>query len=105
MLIDRVNWREHRPWVLLAAIAAVVACVLSALDARALGRWAGGGSRSGFAFGVLGGLIIVFEMLLVVRKKLRALRLGRTKVWMAAHIWLGLLTVPLIVLHSGFHWW
>src|SRR3712207_8829124 len=26
-----------------------------------------------------------------------------TKVWMRAHIWLGLLAVPLLVLHSGFY--
>jgi hypothetical protein len=105
MLIDRANWPEHRPWVLLAVASAVGGGVVYALDAQASGRWPGGGSRSGFALGVAGGLIIIFEMLLLVRKKLRAWRLGRTKVWMAAHLWLGLLTVPFLVLHSGFHWW
>ena len=29
-------------------------------------------------------------------------RIGQTKTWMRAHIWLGLLTVPLLLLHSGF---
>jgi hypothetical protein len=50
-------------------------------------------------------LIIGFEMLLWPRKKARALRIGRTKIWMIAHIWLGLLCLPLLVLHSGFRWW
>src|SRR5207302_881645 len=29
----------------------------------------------------------------------------RAKLWMKAHIWLGLLCVPLLMLHSGFRWW
>ena len=44
-------------------------------------------------------------MLLWVRKKYRAVRVGRAKLWMKAHIWLGFLCLPLIVLHSGFRWW
>ena len=52
-------------------------------------------SPPGFALGVIGGVIILFEMLLWPRKSLfRGWRLGRTKVWMTAHIWLGLLTHP-----------
>ena len=51
-----------------------------------------------------GGVIILFEMLLWPRKSLwRGWRLGRTKLWMTAHIWLGLLTLPLLLLHGGFH--
>ena len=51
-----------------------------------------------------GGAIILFEMLLWPRKSLwRGWRLGRTKLWMTAHIWLGLLTIPLLLLHGGFH--
>ena len=66
--------------------------------------WPGGGSPPGFAYGVLGGGIILFEMLLWPRKSLwRGWRLGRTKLWMTAHIWLGLLTLPLLLLHGGFH--
>ena len=51
--------------------------------------------------GIVAGLLILFEFLLWPRKTLfRVWRIGRTQVWMRAHIWLGLLTVPLIVLHS-----
>jgi len=32
---------------------------------------------------------------------IRAWRLGRAQVWLRGHIWLGLFSVPLIVLHSG----
>ena len=59
---------------------------------------------AGFALGVIGGLVILFEMLLWPRKSwFRGWRLGRAKVWMTAHIWLGLLTLPLLLMHGGFH--
>src|SRR5262249_54551883 len=56
----------------------------------------------GFACGVAGGAIILFEFALWGRKKVRSWRVGRLPVWMAGHIWLGLLSVPLLILHSGF---
>src|SRR5262249_29645805 len=37
------------------------------------------------------------------RKQVRAWRIGRARAWLCAHIWLGLLALPLLVLHSGFH--
>jgi hypothetical protein len=42
-------------------------------------------------------------LLLWPRKRLRAWRLGRAQLWLRAHIWLGLLSVPLVILHSGGH--
>jgi hypothetical protein len=36
------------------------------------------------------------------RKKVRAWRIGRAQAWLRAHIWLGLVCLPLLVLHSGF---
>src|SRR5262249_41331355 len=51
---------------------------------------------------VVGGLLILFEMLLWFRKRVRAWRIGRAQVWMRAHIWLGLLCLPLLIYHSGF---
>ncbi|MBI3839834.1 MAG: hypothetical protein HY288_18075 [Planctomycetia bacterium] len=49
------------------------------------------------------GLIILFDLLLWPRKRLRAWRIGRAQAWLRAHIWLGLLSVPLVFLHSGGH--
>src|SRR5262249_56904224 len=62
-----------------------------------------GSSLALFLFGIAGGSICLFEFLLWPRKRWRVLRLGPTKVWMRAHIWLGLLAVPLLILHSGFY--
>jgi hypothetical protein len=57
-----------------------------------------------FAFGVIAGLIIIFEALLWLRKKFRTWRIfGSPYIWMKLHIWLGLLSVPLALLHTGFY--
>jgi hypothetical protein len=103
LIIDRDNWHLHRAWVL-GVIFAFVAATAWYLTARlTTGAWPGGSSGPGFIFGVLGGLIILFEMFLWIRKRfLRVWRIGRTQVWLRAHIWLGLLCLPLLVYHSGF---
>jgi hypothetical protein len=106
LVFDRENWPHHRPWCLLTAMATVLAGAWYVLYGFSSGAWSwpAGSSPPGFAFGVAGGAIILFEMLLWPRKSLwRGRRLGRTKLWMTAHLWLGLLTLPLLLLHGGFH--
>jgi hypothetical protein len=106
MLIFRGgSWPEHRPWYFATLIVTLAATVWYTVTSVRAGYWLGGGSLPGLTFGIVGGLIVIFEMLLWVRKKYRAVRIGRAKLWMKAHIWLGLLCLPLIVLHSGFRWW
>jgi len=102
VLIDRDNWPLHRPWVLLALVAAVAASFWYFTVSARTDAWPGGSSVPGFTFGIVGGLICLFEMLLWWRKKVRTWRIGRAQVWLRAHIWLGLLSVPLLVFHSGF---
>lgn len=102
MLIDPKTWHQHRPWVLASALLAVISTGWYFYCSHGAPNWPGGSSLPGFTFGVVGGLIILFEMLLWWRKQVRTWRIGRTQVWLRAHIWLGLLSVPLIVFHSGF---
>ncbi|MBL8795264.1 MAG: hypothetical protein JNM56_15265 [Planctomycetia bacterium] len=102
MLIDPKTWHQHRLWFIATLAAAIGAVAWYFSFSRGLPDWPGGSSLPGFWFGVVGGLIILFEMALWWRKKVRTWRIGRTQVWLRAHIWLGLLSVPLIVLHSGF---
>ena len=104
MKLDRVEFRLHAAWAVTAVVLLLVGWCWYGLSSWSDGQWLGGGSAPGLACGVLAGLIIVFEMLLWPRKALRRLRLGPTKHWMAAHIWLGLACLPLAVVHSGFHW-
>jgi hypothetical protein len=46
---------------------------------------------------------MIFAALLGARKKVPVWRVGRAQSWMRGHLWLGLLSLPLIVLHSGLH--
>jgi hypothetical protein len=45
---------------------------------------------------------MVFAGLLAARKKLPVWRLGRAQSWMRGHLWLGLLSLPMILFHGGF---
>jgi hypothetical protein len=61
-----------------------------------------GGTPLGLIFGTIALAIFVFAALLGVRKKIVLWRVGTVQRWLRAHIWLTLLTVPLVILHSGF---
>ncbi len=102
MLIDRRNWSPHVPWIVLAVLITVLATLWFFYASLGRADWPPGSSLPGFTFGILGGLIILFEFALWGRKKVRTWRIGRAQVWMRAHIWLGLVTIPLLVYHSGF---
>ena len=102
MLIESKNWRQHRPWVFSIVVLSILATGWYFLWSQNKSDWPGGGSLPGILSGIAGGLIILFEMLLWWRKKVRTWRIGRVQDWMRAHIWLGLLSVPLLILHSGF---
>jgi hypothetical protein len=102
VLLDRTNLPRHGGWLAVVLVATAAAGWWYFGHGRGASVRPGGGSLPGFTFGVAGGAIILFEMLLWPRKKLRAWRIGRAETWMKAHIWLGLLSVPLLVLHSGF---
>jgi hypothetical protein len=62
-----------------------------------------GGSAIGLAFGAIGFSFMVFAALLGARKRVPTWRLGRAQAWMRGHLWLGLLSLPMILFHGGFH--
>src|SRR3954447_4078640 len=101
MLLNRPNWSPHRFWLAFVLLATAAAIGWYAWESYHAARLLGGSSVPGWTFGVLGGLIILFEFALWFRKKVRIWRIGRAQKWLRAHIWLGLLCLPLLVLHSG----
>jgi hypothetical protein len=111
--------RTHIPWFLLTLLATAGAALLyiarfhpaSAPFAFELPEFlkdAGpqrntyGGTRIGLLFGTLALLIFLFAAALGVRKKKRLWRIGRVELWLKAHVWLTIFTIPLVALHSGF---
>jgi hypothetical protein len=75
-----------------------------ALAAAHVIDWPQASGPLGVFLGIVGGLIVLFEMALAPRKWLRGRRLGVARLWMRWHIWLGLAVLPMIVIHSGFAW-
>jgi hypothetical protein len=100
MLIDR----SHRRWAVVTLLLFLTATVLYMAYAR---TWPGGPSGRtgpGMAFGVAGTLLMLFAGLLTVRKKTVRWRLGSMSLWLRGHLWLGTLSVPLVVYHAAFRW-
>lgn len=100
MLIRRKTIDRDLPWIIGGAVVVAVAATAFAMEWMHSGHLPGGGSRTGFACGVAGGLIILFELALWPRRRVRAWRLGSAQAWLRAHIWLGLVCLPLVILHT-----
>ena len=99
MIIDA----SHKPWIILTSVAAVLAVALYVwLDARTPGGLTGG-STAGLWYGIAGSSLMIYAGLLSALRKVPAWSwIGARKTWLKGHIWLGLLSVPLIGCHSGF---
>ena len=100
MIIGGKTWPHDRKWVIAIVAVSVLAVAAYAVEWSTVGTIPGGSSHSGFLYGIAGGLIIVFELLLWPRKYVRSWRIGSAQTWLRAHVWLGLLSVPLVVMHA-----
>jgi hypothetical protein len=60
-----------------------------------------GGTPLGLLYGTLALLIFLFAAALGIRKKRRLWPLGNPQTWVRAHIWLTILTIPLVLFHCG----
>jgi hypothetical protein len=92
----------HRPWVIATvalAIISTIAYVLYAVDTAGGPR---GGSAIGLTFGTVGYAMMLYAGLLGARKQVPTWRIGRAQTWMRGHLWLGLLSLLLILFHGGF---
>ena len=98
MLIDR----SHRRWIVSCSLIAVASGVVYMIVASDPLRPVSGGSASGLGFGIAGTACMLFAAALTLRKKLKNWWLGRASRWMAGHLWLGVLSLPLILFHGGF---
>jgi hypothetical protein len=97
VLIDK----SHKPWAVVSALVLALAAIV--YIPYALGSTPpSGGSALGLTYGIAGFGAMVVVTLLALRKKFPIWRIGRTQSWMRAHLWLGALSLPLILLHAGF---
>ena len=111
MIIDRT----HIKWGTLTAVATCILGIIymSVIEKGEISNESGftrshlfdsvGSTPLGLTYGIIAFLIFIFAGLLAWRRKNPALRVGRLVHWLKAHIWLSILTIPLILMHSGFH--
>lgn len=92
----------HKKWLVASLIVLGVATAVYIPYAANSPAGSRGGSAIGLAFGIIGSAFMVFSGLLAARKKVAVWRLGRAQAWMRGHLWLGLLSLPLILFHAGF---
>jgi hypothetical protein len=115
----RISNRAHIPWFLLIVLATSAAGWIylgnfyparlpaglglpPALVQKVSEHRSIGGTPVGLIFGSVAFAIFIFGALLSLRKKVVLWRIGSVQSWLRAHIWLTLLTIPLILFHSGF---
>ena len=115
----RINNWKHFPWLVFVCLATIAACILytanfhparlpswihlpSSLIQKPTEHHTVGGTPLGLWFGSISLGIFVFAALLSLRKKIPLWRVGTVQRWLRAHIWLTILTIPLVILHSGF---
>ncbi len=94
--------QSHRSWfvatllIAAGAGAAYIYFVMTSHQPPAGDTWVG------LVLGVLSYLFILFAGSLGVRRKGLLLRIGSMSCWMKGHLWLGLLSLPLVLLHGAF---
>jgi hypothetical protein len=118
MLIDR----KHVPWAFFVLLASAVCALLYLANFQPerlpsnfrlrLPAYFGevppkhntiGGTPLGIGFGLAALAIFIFAMLLSARKKVRTwTSIGHVQFWLRGHIWLTILTIPLVLFHAGF---
>ncbi|HSP45003.1 MAG TPA: hypothetical protein VLO30_03340, partial [Chthoniobacterales bacterium] len=115
----RINNSKHVPWIVFVCLATIAAGILyignfhpdrlplwihlpGSLIQTPTEHHTVGGTPLGLWFGSISLAIFVFAALLSLRKKIPLWRVGTVQRWLRAHIWLTILTIPLVILHSGF---
>ena len=96
----RVDHR-HRPW-LFGALATMAVGVGVLVIARRSGAARLAGTGPGLVLGASAAGLVVLSVLLGLRRRFRWLRVGTLAGWLRAHLWIGLTSLVLGLLHGGF---
>ena len=98
MLLDA----SHRRWIVVCLVLLALATAAYVPYARGALHGARGGTWPGLAYGVAGLALMLYAGVLGLRRRVPTWRVGRATTWMQGHLWLGLLSYPVILFHSGF---
>jgi hypothetical protein len=96
--------RTHTSWLVASLAILGGSLLVYAFERVPAMRGSMGGTPAGLAFGSAGFAFMIFAALLGARKRVAVYRFGRGQTWMRGHLWLGLLSLPVILFHSGFRY-
>src|SRR6266567_1533721 len=94
--------RTHKPWLVATIAVLLVSTAGYILFAVRSPSGPQGGNAAGLTFGIIGYGMMLYAGLLGARKQKPIWRIGRTQTWMRGHLWLGTLSLILILFHGGF---
>jgi hypothetical protein len=95
----------HKRWFVVTLIlAAAAVAVYLFFDRRTPGGLTGGRTVGLYYGTAAAGLMVYAGLLSYHRRRMRTTRLGNRQTWLRGHIWLGLLSGVLAVLHSRWSW-
>ena len=93
----------QRRWLVASIVVLAAGLAVYLLTVIADPKGPRGGSTIGIIFGSVGFGFMIFAALLGARKRVPIWRLGRAQAWMRGHLWLGFLSLPIILFHGAFH--
>lgn len=94
--------QTHRSWLFASIVILLVAGVVYVPYSLYNPGGPSGNSVVGLLFGIAGYGMMLFAGLMGARKRVPLWRVGRAKTWMRGHLWLGGLSLPVILFHAGF---
>ena len=94
--------RGHAIWCIASLAFTAIATGLYLSSANHAVHGATGNSISGILFGIAATLAMILAGLLAARKRIHGGQLGTVKWWLRGHLWIGMVSVPLVFFHSGF---
>lgn len=94
--------QTHRNWLMTSVVILLVAGIIYIPYNEITLGGAAGGTVIGIIYGSVGLGFMIFAGLLSLRKRFPVWRMGRAQTWMRGHLWLGLISYPIIFFHSGF---
>lgn len=94
-MIERSGARWRRIFVVLLVVVAGMYFWYTRAEYRH------GGSATGLVYGALGFFLILLLAFFGVRKRWYRLQLGTAEAWLQSHIYLGLLALVVVILHTG----
>ncbi len=94
---------SHKPWLTISLVVLIAGTAVYIPYATGRSASPGGDTLIGLAFGLIGAAMILFAALLGLRKKWLTLRVGSLTWWMKGHLWLGALSLLMVLFHGNFH--